>query len=120
MWLQHTSAYIYNIEYRKATENANADAMSRLPAGVTESDVDNEIFMCSFPEDIPTRAKDIREATKVDPVLSQVFKYNLEDDGINQKLREFKEHDPIHLKNSMEELKNGNRVVCSPTSNMLA
>ena len=51
--------------------------MSRLPAGVPEPDTDNELFMCSFPEEMPI-AKDIREATKVDPVLSQVLKYTLE------------------------------------------
>ena len=32
-------------------------------------------------------------------------------DGANQKLREFNEHDPIQVKNSMEELRNGNRVL---------
>ena len=69
-WALTLSAYSYNIEYRKASENANADAMSRLPVAVPEPDMDNEIFMCSFLEDIPIRAKDIREATKVDPVLS--------------------------------------------------
>ena len=30
-------------------------------------------------------------------------------DGVNQKLQEFKEHDPIQVKDSMEELRNGNR-----------
>ena len=77
-WALTLSAYSFNIEYRKASENANADAMSRLPVEVAEPDMDNEIFMCSFLEDIPFRAKDIREATKVDPVLSQVLKYTLE------------------------------------------
>ena len=77
-WALILSAYSYTIEYRKASENANADALSRLPVEVAEPDVDNETFMCSFLEDILIRAKDIKEATKVDPVLSQVFKYILE------------------------------------------
>ena len=77
-WALTLSAYHYNIEYRKSSDNANADAMSRLPARVTEPETDNDIFVCSFLEEIPIRAKDISDATRVDPVLSQVLKYTLE------------------------------------------
>ena len=77
-WALILSAYLYNIEYRWSSENANADAMSRLPVGIAEPEKDNEVFLCSFLEEMPIGAKEIREATKVDPVLSQVLKYTLE------------------------------------------
>lgn len=40
--------------------------------GLAEPNKDVEIFLCSFLEEIPICAKDICEATKVGPVLSQV------------------------------------------------
>ena len=43
-WALTLLAYSYNIEYRKASENANADAMSRLPVEVAKPDMDNEIL----------------------------------------------------------------------------
>jgi len=58
-----------------SSKNANADAMSRLPVGIAEPGEDNEVFFCSFLEEMPVEAKKIHEVTKVDPVLSQVLKY---------------------------------------------
>ena len=77
-WALTLSAYQYKIEYRQSSQNANADAMSRLPVGDATPELDSGLFLCSFLEEIPVGARDIREATRVDPVLSQVLKYTLE------------------------------------------
>ena len=51
--------------------------MSRLPVGDATPELDSGLFLCSFLEEIPVGARDICEATRVDPVLSQVLKYIL-------------------------------------------
>lgn len=74
-WALILSAYQYKIEYHGSSENSNADAMSRLPIGVAEPDPDSKIFLCSFLEELPIRARDIAEATRGDKILSQILKY---------------------------------------------
>ena len=73
-WALILSAYTYNIVYRKSQDNANADAMSRLPASPAETEEGN-IFQATYLDELPIRANDIGEATKVDPVLSKVLRY---------------------------------------------
>ena len=58
-WVLILSAYQYKIKYRRSSENFNADAMSRLLVGVAEPDLDNEIFLHSFLEEVPIRARGI-------------------------------------------------------------
>ena len=77
-WAFILSAYRYKIEYRRSSENSNADAMSRLPVDAAESDLDSEIFLCSFLEELLIRARDIGKATRDDKILSQVLKYTQE------------------------------------------
>ena len=78
-WAVILSAYQYKIEYRQSSKNANADAMSRLPVGEAIPECDSGVFLCSFLEEIPIGARDIREATKVDYIVSLVLMYTLED-----------------------------------------
>ena len=48
------AARMHNIVYRKAEENANADAMSRLPANLSDSDTENDvIFQTTYLDELP-------------------------------------------------------------------
>jgi len=73
-WALILSAYTYQIAYRTSQNNANTDAMSRLPVSPAVEEVD-DIFQTTYLEELPIRACDIRDATKVDPVLSKVVLY---------------------------------------------
>lgn len=79
-WALILSAYQYNIMYRKSKENANADAMSRLPTtlGDSETESEEEILETTYLDELPIRSEDISQATKHDPILSQVLQYTLQ------------------------------------------
>ena len=76
-WALTLSAYHYSIKYRKAKENANADAMSRLPSSPSESELEanDDVFQMTYLDKLPIRSEDIEQATKHDGVLSQVLQY---------------------------------------------
>ena len=76
-WALILSAYDYDIEYRRSEENANADAMSRLPHESSAIGSDSGVFLCSMIDDLPVNAKIIAEATRKDPTLSRVLGYTL-------------------------------------------
>ena len=52
-WALTLSAYQYKIEYRESSQNANPDAMSRLPVDDATPELDSGLFLCSFLEEIP-------------------------------------------------------------------
>jgi hypothetical protein len=73
-WALILSAYQYDIEYRRSEENANADAMSRLPhPKESHEGKEANIFKFSYLDHLPLLARDIRESTRKDPVLSKVY-----------------------------------------------
>jgi len=77
-WRLILSAYDYNIEYRRSTDHANADALSRLPDASSEPGdevQDFPIHQVSFADELPVLAKYISEATRKDPILSKVVEY---------------------------------------------
>lgn len=78
-WVLILSAYQYDIEYRRLEENANADAMSRLPhPKESHEGKESNIFKISYLDHLPLSAKDIHESTRKDPVLSKVYCYIME------------------------------------------
>ena len=76
-WALILAGYQYNIVYRKAEENANADAMSRLPANPSESDTENEdgIFQTTYLDELPIWSEDIERETRHDTLLSKVLQF---------------------------------------------
>ena len=74
-WALILSANQYNIEYRRSEDNANADAMSRLPSKQATEGLERNIFHFTYLDQLPLSAKDIRESTRKDSVLSTVYQY---------------------------------------------
>uniref|UniRef100_A0A452IQH5 Gypsy retrotransposon integrase-like protein 1 n=1 Tax=Gopherus agassizii TaxID=38772 RepID=A0A452IQH5_9SAUR len=73
-WALLLSAHTYEIKYRKSTLHGNADGLSRLPLPVKHQDsAQKEIFYFEQVENTPITATQIKKATRVDPVLSQVM-----------------------------------------------
>ena len=77
-WALTLGAYSYSLQYRPGKENANADALSRLPLPSlppvvpTPGDI---ILTMSAIEESPVCASDIRRWTAKDPILSKVLRY---------------------------------------------
>jgi hypothetical protein len=74
-WALLTMAYDYDLRTRRSQDHANCDALSRLPGGHLASELDVNYF--SYVDNLPVTARDIREATRNDPVLAQVLTYAL-------------------------------------------
>ena len=75
-WVTILSAFDYSIRCIPSKENAVADAFSRLPLPSTLSD-ENAIFKVEerLIDSLPITHKEIRHATRVDPVLSKVLEF---------------------------------------------
>ena len=93
-WALKLAAYEYTIQYRKGTENANAEAFSRLPLteDVKVPTISSAIVVLAHLETTPMKVNNIREWTTRDPVCSKVKRYILQ--GW-----------PAHLKREEENLK---------------
>lgn len=80
-WSLILAAYNYDIQYRRTTEHANADSMSRVPVKDTW-DIQTENIDCLFFEsqDIVTVISSdmVRDETQKDPLLSHVFRYTMQ------------------------------------------
>ena len=77
-WAITLSAYDYEVQYIPSTQHGNADALSRLPLEhYDDGENEEEEIVCVIEEqqldNLPLKGKDITEAIKQDPVLSQVF-----------------------------------------------
>lgn len=75
-WCLFLGAFHYTIEHRSTQKHANCDALSRLPLNTEQGSGDEvdevALFYSSIIDTLPITAKDIRKATRTDPVLSQV------------------------------------------------
>ena len=76
-WAMILSGYSYEIVYRKETDLRHTDAFSRLPTpqemGAETSSKDEGIFHFSLVDEWPVTSKEIRSATRKDPVLTTVY-----------------------------------------------
>ena len=79
-WALMLAAYEYTIQYRKGTENMNADALSRLPLteDVKVPTISSAIAVLAHLETTPVKVDNIREWTTRDPVCSKVKRYILQ------------------------------------------
>lgn len=77
-WALTLSAYQYSIEYKAGSDNANADAFSRLPLPDTPHHTGfppETVFLMDRLSQAPVTAKQIKLWTERDPVLSQVKRW---------------------------------------------
>ena len=79
-WSLMLSAYSYELRYRPGKQQANADALSRLPLPghlqIIPEPAETVLLMNELPRS-PTSATDIRTWTFKDPTLSQVLRATL-------------------------------------------
>lgn len=77
-WSTILSTYQYKIKYIKSKDNANADALSRLPLLNTNSDNESDYsHMFYLQENLPIDHKQVKLETRNDPILNQVLGYCL-------------------------------------------
>ena len=76
-WALILAGYQYDIQFKTSKQNANADALSRLPVGAPESahPDETESINMMLVDDLPVTAKKIAEATRKDPTLARVYDY---------------------------------------------
>ncbi|XP_024921034.1 uncharacterized protein K02A2.6-like [Cynoglossus semilaevis] len=80
-WALKLSAYQYTIVYRAGKDNANADALSRLPlpeTPVTTCVPPETIFLLEKLSETPVTAVQIKQWTERDPVMAKVKTYLLQ------------------------------------------
>eukprot|EP00117_Sycon_ciliatum_P016490 scpid42895/ scgid2937/ Retrovirus-related Pol polyprotein from transposon gypsy; Reverse transcriptase; Endonuclease len=68
----------YTILYRRTQDHCNADGLSRLPVGAPTRDAGDdavEVFYTSLTDPLPVTARQIRDSTRRDPLLSEVLRY---------------------------------------------
>ena len=78
-WALLLAGYQYQIVYKSSKDNANADALSRLPVVGPETADPVEIehtYMLSV-EELPVTAQKIAEATRKDKILAKVYDLTL-------------------------------------------
>ena len=75
-WAITLAGFDYDLKYIPSKENCFADALSRLPLPETGSS-ENPVFMVeeNWLNNLPVSSKDVKEATRKDPVLSKVLEY---------------------------------------------
>lgn len=77
-WALMLQMYDYSVEFRKSSDHANADAMSRLPmAGANHDQEELAVHQVSHVDDLPVTSKLIAAATRKDVVLSRVLDFTM-------------------------------------------
>ena len=68
----------YDLKFRRTTEHANADVLSRLPLKDTSQDaktLPELVLLVDHLNDSPVSAEQIKKATRQDPVLATALQY---------------------------------------------
>ena len=117
-WALMLSCYDYEIQYRPGSQQANADACSRLPLPTSVQNIPTPaetVLVMEHLETTPVSAKQVRLWTQRDPVMSKVLHFTLQG-WPNQVAPEFK---PFHNRSKELSIEDncimwGNRVVIPP------
>lgn len=118
-WALTLSAYQYKIVYRAGSENANADAFSRLPLADTPSDPSlppETVFLLDRLSQSPVTVKQIQMWTDRDPVLAQVKRWVMLGWPVSVEQEMFKPYMRRQLELSVQDgvLLWGSRVIIPP------
>ena len=76
-WALILAAYQYKLLYRKSSDHANADALSRLPSGNSQEGEEPSVCQVRFTDSLPISAKNIQQETGRGPLLSRVLSFVL-------------------------------------------
>jgi len=76
-WSLILSSYKYTLQYRRTSEHLDADCMSRLPLSDTWNPKCENVECYFLDSDVGSTVTcaEIKQATRVDPVLSRVYSY---------------------------------------------
>eukprot|EP00112_Aurelia_sp_Birch-Aquarium-sp1_P002966 Seg1331.1 transcript_id=Seg1331.1/GoldUCD/mRNA.D3Y31 product="putative protein K02A2.6" protein_id=Seg1331.1/GoldUCD/D3Y31 len=74
-WALILAAYQYKLLYRKSSDHANADALSRLPSGNSKEGGEPSVYQVKFTDSLPISARDVQQETGKDPLLSRVLSF---------------------------------------------
>ena len=80
-WALLLAAYSYTIEFRPTNDHSNADALSRLPLNVVNTEsLATESAFCNIAqlESLPVTVAKLRTHTRTDAILSKVCKFTVE------------------------------------------
>ena len=74
-WALLLAAYNYKLEYRPGSQHGNADGLSRLPLDFEPADVSGQVAQVRMLEltSSPVTEREVRQATRRDPVCSKVL-----------------------------------------------
>lgn len=76
-WALILAAYQYKLLFRKSSDHANADALSRLPSGNSKEGEEPSVCQVNYTDSLPISAKDVQQETGKDPLLSRVLSFVL-------------------------------------------
>ena len=118
-WALTLSSYQYHIVYKAGSENANADAFSRLPLPESPSQANllpETVFLLDRLSDSPVSAKQIKQWTERDPALSQVKQWLLQGWPVTVEREELKPYVQRQLELSVLDgcILWGSRVIIPP------
>ncbi len=80
-WALLLAAYEYTLEYKEGSKHGNADALSRLPlpnTHITTTQEEELVMLMEHMNGTPVQVKQIRDWTRLDPVLSRLHQWLLQ------------------------------------------